>query len=71
LVTPKVHPTSQKLLISLPLESTQPVSGAFRLTFRLFFVTACALSSAAFATYSFIHGSRGVGYAALGAMTLA
>jgi hypothetical protein len=48
----------------------QSVECAHRFTFRLFFVTACALSSAAFAVYAFIHGSRGMGYAALGAMTV-
>jgi len=39
-------------------------------TFRQFFVTTCAASSAALATYAFIHGNRGVGYAALGATTI-
>jgi hypothetical protein len=41
-----------------------------RFTFRQFFVTTCTACCAALATYAFIHGNRGVGYAALGAMTI-
>ena len=48
----------------------RPVGCTPHFTFRLFFVTACTLSSAAFATYSFMQGNRGVGYAALGALAI-
>ena len=40
------------------------------LTFRFCFVAACAFCLFAFATYSFVHGSRGVGYASLGATAI-